>query len=49
MPFQAIGSLSGSLPLIQKRLTLLCLVSYLLFAGISIYQMVGTDFTLGAL
>jgi hypothetical protein len=49
MPFRAIGSLSGSLPLIQKKLTLLCLVSYLLFAGISIYQMVGTDFTLGVL
>ena len=31
----------------QKRLTLLCLVSYLLFAGISIYRMVSTDFTLG--
>jgi len=49
MPFRAIGSLSGSLPLLQKRLTLLCLVSYLLFAGISIYRMVSTDFTLGLL
>ena len=49
MPFTGIGSLSSSLPLIQKRLTLLCLVSYLLFAGISIYRMVSTDFTLGLL
>jgi hypothetical protein len=49
MPFRAIGSLSGRLPLLQKRLTLLCLVSYLLFAGISIYRMVSTDFTLGLL
>ncbi len=49
MPFRGITSLSGSLPLIQKRLTLLCLVSYFLFAGISIYRMVSTDFTLGVL
>jgi hypothetical protein len=49
MPFRAIGSLSDSLPLIQKRLTLLCLVCYVLFAGISIYRMISTDFTLGVL
>ncbi|MCE5263979.1 MAG: hypothetical protein LLG97_10645 [Deltaproteobacteria bacterium] len=47
MPFRSIGSLSESLPLIQKRLALLCLVSYLVFAGISIWRMTGTDFTLG--
>jgi hypothetical protein len=47
MPFRAIVSLSGSLPLIQKRLAIICLVSYLLFTGISICRMVGTDFTLG--
>jgi hypothetical protein len=47
VPFRGIESLSVSLPLIQKRLTLVCLVSYLLFAGISIYHMVSTDFTLG--
>jgi hypothetical protein len=45
-PFREIGSLSGILPLIRKRLTLLCLVSYLLFAGISTYRMAVTDFTL---
>ena len=48
-PLARITSLSGSLPLIQKRLTLLCLVSYFLFAGISIYRMVNTEFTLGVL
>ena len=46
-PFSGISSLSGSLSLIRKRLTILCLVSYLLFAGISIYRMVSTDFYLG--
>jgi hypothetical protein len=49
MPFAGIGSLAGSLSLIQKRLTVVCLVAYLLFAGISIYRMVSTDFTLGLL
>jgi hypothetical protein len=48
-PFRAIGSLSGSLPQIQKRLALLCLVSFFLFAGISIGRMVCTDFTMGLL
>jgi hypothetical protein len=47
MPFKGIRSLFHSLPLIQKRLTLLCLAAYSLFAGISIYRMVSTDFTLG--
>ena len=47
MPFAGIGSLAGSLPLIQKRLTVVCLVAYLLFAGVSIYRIVSTDFTLG--
>ena len=46
MPFRDIGSLSRSLPEIQKRLALVCLVSYLLFTGISIVRMVSTDFTL---
>ena len=49
MPFRAIGSLSGSLTLIQKKLALVCLVSYLLFTGISVYRMVSTDFTMGLL
>jgi len=44
MPSRAIDSLADSLPPIQKRLALVCLVSYLLFAGISIYRMVSTDF-----
>ena len=47
MPFRRIGSLFDILPQIQKTLTLVCLVSYLLFAGISVYRMVSTDFTLG--
>jgi hypothetical protein len=47
MPFQGIRSLARNLPLIQKRLTLICLVSYLLFSGIVIYRMASTDFTMG--
>jgi hypothetical protein len=47
MPFAGIGSLVGRLPLIQKRLALLCLLAYLLFTGVSLYRMVSTDFTLG--
>jgi hypothetical protein len=47
MPLTGISSLSGSLPRIRKRLTLICLVAYFLFTGISIYRMVSTDFTLG--
>jgi hypothetical protein len=47
MPFRRIASLSRNLAEFQKRLTLICLVSYLLFAGISSYRMVITDFTLG--
>jgi hypothetical protein len=49
MPFRKIQSLSKRIPLIQKRLALVCLVSYLLFAAISIYRMASTDFTLGLL
>jgi hypothetical protein len=47
MPFKEIRSLSDKVPSIQKKLTLVCLSSYLLFAGVSIYRMVSTDFTLG--
>ena len=47
--FSGINSLSVSLPLILKKLTLLCLVSYFIFAGIVIYRMASTDFTLGVL
>jgi hypothetical protein len=49
MPFRKISSLSRSLPLIQERLTLICLFSYLLFAAVSLYRMASTDFTLGLL
>jgi hypothetical protein len=49
MPFTGIGSLADTLPLLQKRLTLLCLAAYLIFGGIVIYRMVSTDFTLGLL
>jgi len=47
MPFRGVSSLSGSLPRIQKRLAIICLLAYAIFAGISIYRMVNTDFTLG--
>jgi hypothetical protein len=47
MPFRGVPSLSGSLPLIQKRLAVVCLLAYTIFAGVSIYRMVSTDFTLG--
>jgi hypothetical protein len=47
MPFRGIPSLARSLPAIQKRLTLVCLASYLVYAGISVYGIVATDFTLG--
>jgi hypothetical protein len=47
MPFKGIASLSHRLPQIQKRLALICLLAYAVFAGISIYRMISTDFTLG--
>jgi hypothetical protein len=47
MPFRGVPSLSISLPLIQKKLAIICLLAYSIFAGISICRMVGTDFTLG--
>jgi hypothetical protein len=47
IPFTGIVSLAGILPLIQKRLTVVCLVAYLFFTGIAIYRIVSTDFTLG--
>lgn len=49
MTFRGGPSLSGSLPLVQKRLAMICLIAYAIFAGISIYRMVSTDFTLGLL
>jgi hypothetical protein len=47
MPFRRIGSLSATLPTIQRRLTLVSLISYLFFAAITIYRMVSADFSLG--
>lgn len=49
MTFRKEKSLSRSLPVIQKRLVLVCLVSYLLFAVVSAFRMASTDFTLGLL
>jgi uncharacterized membrane protein len=49
MPFRRIESLSATLPMIQRRLTLISLISYLFFAVITIYRMVSTDFSLGLL
>jgi hypothetical protein len=46
MPFRGIPSLAGILPRIQKRLTILSLLAYLLFTGITVIQTVRTDFTL---
>jgi hypothetical protein len=45
-PFRGVRSLAISLPIIRKRLALTCLAAYLLFAGIVMYRMVSTDFTL---
>lgn len=47
MPFRKVVSLAEILPVIQRRLALVCLVSYLLFAAISIWRMSVTDFNLG--
>ncbi|MGA2331430.1 MAG: hypothetical protein ABSG75_06700 [Syntrophales bacterium] len=49
MPFRKIGSLSSTLPVIQKRLTLISLISYLFFVVITIYRMVSTYFSLSLL
>ncbi len=49
MPFRAIGSLSTIVPLIQRRLVAISLISYLFFVVITIYRMVSTDFSLGLL
>ncbi|MDD5168715.1 MAG: hypothetical protein PHN75_07850 [Syntrophales bacterium] len=46
-PFTRIGSLAKSLPQIRKRLALISLISYLIFAGISIFRMISTNFTMG--
>ena len=46
MPFRGIRSLSTALPMIQRRLTLISLISYLFFVVITIYRVVSTDFSL---
>ena len=46
MPFRKIESLSRILPIIQKKLVLVCLVLLLLLAFIVTYRMVVTDFIL---
>jgi hypothetical protein len=46
MPFRKVKSLARSLPAMQKRLTLVCLAAYLLFAGISVWQMMFFGLTL---
>jgi hypothetical protein len=48
MPFAKIRSLSKSIPVVQKRLTLVCLVAYLLFAVISVRQMIFSNLSVGA-
>lgn len=47
MPFRRIGSLSKSLPVTQRRLTVLCLAAYLIFAAISVWQMVFSHLSMG--
>ncbi|PKN32969.1 MAG: hypothetical protein CVU61_15840 [Deltaproteobacteria bacterium HGW-Deltaproteobacteria-19] len=49
MPFRGIPSLARRLPEIQQQLALAGLVSYGLFAGVSLYGVLATDFTLGLL
>jgi len=46
IPFRNISSLAGILPRVQRKLTLGCLLAYLTFAGITVLQMVRTDFIL---
>lgn len=46
MPFRKIASLENSLPAIQKRLTLISLFSYFLFAVLATYEMVLSNLTL---
>ncbi len=46
MPFRGIPSLSQDLPRIQKRLAVVCLLAYFVFAAISIGRMASTDFTM---
>ena len=47
MPFRGIASLAGIVPAVQQRLAASCLIAYLHFAGLAVYRMLSTDFTLG--
>lgn len=47
MPFRGVASLAGILPALQQRLAASCLVAYLHFAGLVLYRILRTDFTLG--
>lgn len=49
MPFRRVASLFTTLPIIQRRLTLVSLSSYLFFVIITVYRMISTDFSLGLL
>ncbi len=49
MPFRRVRSLSIAVPTIQKRLTLFSLISYFVFALITVLRIVSTDFSLGLL
>ena len=46
MPFRGVESLKQIVPLIQKRLTIMSMASYLLFTMIVTFVMVFTDFRL---
>ena len=46
-PFQAVQSLTGIIPPVQKRLTLVSLILLIVFVGIATYRMVFSDFILG--
>jgi hypothetical protein len=47
LPFAGIKTLSYRLSWIQRRLTLVCLAAYFLFALLAIERMIRTHFTLG--
>lgn len=49
MPFREIASLATTLPVIQRKLALISVLSYLFFVVIAVYRMVSTDFSLGLL
>ena len=46
-PFRKIRSLALIVPAIQKRLTLVAVILYLIFSALSVYKMVFTTFMLG--